>query len=165
MSDIRPRGTTRRAVLGALGVLPAFAARSLAAAAEALSPSQMFRQAPPPVTAAGQVLNVMEFEALARDALPPAHFGYIATGADDDRTVSRNHDAFAHYEIRSRRFVDVSRIDTSLQVLGAAWSTPLYLSAVSGQRAFHADGELGTARAARRRISTGCASWCRSSFW
>jgi hypothetical protein len=92
MSDIRPRGTTRRAVLGALGVLPAFAARSLAAAAEALSPSQMFRQAPPPVTAAGQVLNVMEFEALARDALPPAHFGYIATGADDDRTVSRNHE-------------------------------------------------------------------------
>jgi 4-hydroxymandelate oxidase len=93
----------------------------------------------------------MEFEALARDALPPAHFGYIATGVDDDRTVARNHDAFDHYEIRTRRFVDVSQIDASRSVLGALWPSPVYLSAVSGQRAFHADAELGTARAARTR--------------
>src|ERR1700692_1327761 len=93
----------------------------------------------------------MEFEAIAREALPPAHFGYIATGNDDDLTVARNHDAFSHYEIRARRFVDVSRIDSSRTILGTSWPTPIYLSAVSVQRAFHPDAELGTARAAQSR--------------
>ena len=102
----------------------------------------------------------MEFEPLARDALPPAHFGYIATGVDDDLTVARNHDAFSHYEIRVRRFNDVSKLDTTTTVFGTKWSSPLYLSAVSSQRAFHADGEIGVARAAKSRslqvmLSTG----------
>jgi (S)-2-hydroxy-acid oxidase len=142
------RFMTRRTVLGGLALLPAAAARALA---EGLSPAQLFRRDAPPITAADQVLDVMEFEALARDALPPAHFGYIATGNDDDRTVARNRDAFSHYEIRSRRFVDVSHVEASRRVLGSGWPTPIYLSAVSGQRAFHPDAELGTARAARSR--------------
>ncbi len=143
----RLQRVTRRMVLGGLAMLPVVAARSIAADAQPApaAPST------PPVASADQVLNVMEFEALARDILPPAHFGYIATGADDDLTVVRNHDAFSHYEIRARRFVDVSRIDATRNVFGATWPTPIYLSAVSSQRAFHADGELGTARAARTR--------------
>ena len=139
---------TRRTVLGGLAMLPVVAARSIADSAQS---AHAAAPAPPPVTSADQVLNVMEFEALARDILPPAHFGYIATGADDDLTVVRNHDAFSHYEIRARRFVDVSRVDATRNMLGATWPTPIYLSAVSSQRAFHADGELGTARAARTR--------------
>lgn len=148
MGTSRSSRTTRRAVLGGLAILPAIAARSLA---EGLLPGKAFLRAPAPITSADQVLNVMEFEALAREALPPAHFGYIATGNDDDRTVARNHDAFSHYEIRARRFVDVSRIDSSRSLLGTSWPTPIYLSAVSGQRAFHPDAELGTARAAKSR--------------
>lgn len=149
---------TRRAFMGALAALPAFGSRAFAQ--NSTSPSQTFRKEPPPVTSADQVLNVMDFEALARDALPPAHFGYIATGVDDDRTVARNHDAFSHYEIRARRFNDVSQIDTTTTVLGTRWTSPLYLSAVSAQRAFHAEGELATARAAKTRstqqmLSTG----------
>jgi hypothetical protein len=53
-------------------------------------------QAPNAVlTRVDDVLSVMEFESLARAALPPAHFAYIATGVDDDRTVSINHEAFS----------------------------------------------------------------------
>jgi len=149
---------TRRALLGALAALPAFCSRGWAQSGP--SPAQVFRKQPDPVTSADQVLNVMEFEALAREALPPAHFAYIATGADDDRTVARNHDAFSHYEIRVRRFNDVSRIDTSTTVFGAKWTSPLYLSAVSSQRAFHAEAEVASARAAKSRsiqmmLSTG----------
>jgi len=144
----RLQRVTRRTVLGGLAILPVLAARSFAAGVQ---PGQAAPRTPPPVTSADQVLNVMEFEALARDILPPAHFGYIATGADDDLTVVRNHDAFSHYEIRARRFVDVSRVDTTRNVFGTTWPTPIYLSAVSSQRAFHPDAELGTARAARTR--------------
>ena len=146
MVGSRLQRVTRRTVLGGLAILPVIAARSLAAS---VHPSQA--PTPPPVTSADQVLDVMEFEALARDILPPAHFGYIATGADDDLTVVRNHDAYSHYEIRARRFVDVSRVDATRDVFGTTWPTPIYLSAVSSQRAFHPDAELGTARAARTR--------------
>jgi 4-hydroxymandelate oxidase len=142
-------GVSRRAVLGGLAGLPAWTSRM--AAAQGVPPSRAFLQPIPPVTAASQVLNVMQFEALAREALPPAHFGYIATGNDDDLTVQRNHDAFSHYEIRARRFVDVSHLQTTRSVYGVAWPSPIYLSAVSGQRAFHPEAELGTARAARSR--------------
>jgi hypothetical protein len=144
MEHGRHRYLTRRTVLGGLALLPAAAAQSQG---EATSPAQIFRRDPPPITAADQVLNVMEFEGLAREALPPAHFGYIATGNDDDLTVARNHDAFSHYEIRSRRFVDVSHVSAARSVLGASWTSPIYLSAVSSQRAFYPDGELATARA------------------
>jgi len=101
---------------------------------------------------------------LARDALPPAHFGYIATGADDDRTVVRNHEAFSQYEIRANRFNDLSHLDPSISLFGAASPSPIYLSArglqVSAMRAFYAEGELAVARAAKTRstqlmLSTG----------
>jgi (S)-2-hydroxy-acid oxidase len=142
-----------------LTVLPAIYSRAWATES-ATSPAKIFRKDPDPITSADQVLNVMDFEPLARDALPPAHFAYIATGADDDLTVAHNHDAFSHYEIRSRRFNDISRIDTTTPVFGKRWSSPLYLSAVSAQGAFHADAELGSARAAKSRstqmmLSTG----------
>jgi 4-hydroxymandelate oxidase len=140
---------SRRTVLGGLASLPVWMSRSVVA--QGVLPSRAFLQPLSPVTAASQVLNVMQFEALAREALPPAHFGYIATGNDDDFTVQINHDAFSHYEIRARRFVDVSLLDTRRTVYGVPWPSPIYLSAVSGQRAFHPDAELGTARAARSR--------------
>lgn len=135
---------TRRALLGALTALPA-------AAAVPLPPSQAFRRPVPPPASAADVLDVMDFEPLAREALPPAHFGYLATGADDDRTVLRNHEAFGEIEIRARRFVDVSRVDTGIQLFGVRCASPVYLSAVSSQRAFHPDAELAVARAARSR--------------
>ena len=152
---------TRRAFVGSLLSLPAL--RSRAYSDESPTPSSVFRRPAPPITAADQVLNIMDFEPLARSALPPAHFGYIATGADDDQTVVRNHEAFSHYEIRAHRFNDVSRIDTVRTVLGKSWNSPIYLSAVSAMRAFHADAELAVARAAHTRsaqlmLSTGAST-------
>jgi (S)-2-hydroxy-acid oxidase len=110
--------------------------------------------------AADQVLNIADFEALARAKLPPAHFGYIASGVDDDRTVLLNHDAYSHIQIRSRRFFDISKLDTSRMILGKRWNQPVYFSAVSSMRAFHPDAEAGVARAAASRqirmmLSTG----------
>src|SRR5216684_3716026 len=115
-----------------------------------------------PVTA-DQILNVEDFEDLARAKLPPAHFGYIATGVDDDRTVFLNHEAYSHIEIRSRRFVDVSKLDTRCSVFGSDWQQPFYFSAVSSMRAFHPEAEVAVARAAasgqiQMMLSTGASS-------
>lgn len=142
---------SRRAVLGGLTTLPVFLPRAMADEPPSPTPSQVFSRTPARPTSAAQVLNVMEFEALARDALPPAHFGYIATGADDDRTVVRNHDAFSDYEIRAHRFNDLRNLTTATSVFGAKWPSPLYVSAVSSMRAFHPEAEVAVARAAKTR--------------
>jgi (S)-2-hydroxy-acid oxidase len=138
---------TRRLLLGGLGLAPALLAlprRGICFAVSSSSP------APTALTAA-QVLDVAEFEALARAKLPVAHWGYLATGVDDDRTVSLNHEAYSHIQIRSRRFFDVSNLDTRRNIFGSTWKQPFYFSAVSGMRAFHPEGEIGVAQAAASR--------------
>ena len=96
-------------------------------------------------------LNVFDFEPAARQKLPPAHYGYIATGVDDDATLRANRVGFSRFQIRSRRLIDVSRIDTSIRLMGVTWKTPIILAPVSGQRAFHPEGETAVARAARSK--------------
>ncbi len=141
VSDARRRVLRALACFPALAVLPAGSlAQALANPADALG-----------ILRADQVLNVADFEALARAKLPPAHFGYLATGIDDDRTVVLNHEAYSRLQIRSHRFVDVSKLDTSREVFGRHWQSPLYMSAVSGMRAFHPEGEVAVARAAASR--------------
>jgi 4-hydroxymandelate oxidase len=157
---VQQKSLSRRTFVNALAALLGIAPRLAASEPPPQSPALTFRRDPPVVTSAEQVLNVQDFEALARAALPPAHFGYIATGADDDRTVVRNHDAFSHYEIRAHRFSDLAHLTTGTEVFGVAWATPIYLSAVSAMRAFHPEGEVAVASAAASRslqmmLSTG----------
>src|SRR4051812_41692324 len=80
-------------------------------------------------------LNVFDFEAVARRNLPPAHFGYIATGVDSDVTLRANEIGFARYQIRPRRLIDVSTIDTTTRLLGVDWPAPIALAPTGSQRA------------------------------
>lgn len=127
-----PTPLTRRDLMaGALGSLAGgvpLLLRSSLAQADGTPPH--WREAAA-ITRPDQVLSVMDFEALARRQLPPAHFGFIATGVDDDATVARNRAAFADYQIRARRFFDVRRLDLTTRVYGVEWASPLYVSALS----------------------------------
>jgi len=110
-----------------------------------------FQQSDEVISSPDQALEVMDFEAAARKALPPAHFGYLATGVDDDGTVRANREAYSRIQIRARRLVDVEEVDMSVKLLGAKWKTPLVLSPVSAQKAFHPEGEVAVARAAHAK--------------
>jgi (S)-2-hydroxy-acid oxidase len=103
------------------------------------------------ITSPEQALDVMEFEPVARKVLPPAHWGYLATGVDDDATVRANREGFSHLEIRARRMIDVTKLDTSVRVFSTNWTSPIVLAPVSAQRAFHPDGEIASAKAARAK--------------
>jgi 4-hydroxymandelate oxidase len=94
-------------------------------------------------------LNVMEFEPAARKVLPPAHFGYLATGVDDDATLAANREGFKRFQLRPRRMVEVSHADLRTEVFGSVWEHPISLAPVGSQRAFHPEGELAVARGAR----------------
>lgn len=98
-----------------------------------------------------QSLNVFDFEIAAKRVLPPAHWGYLATGVDDEATLAANRAAFAKYPLRVRRLVDVSNIDTSITLFGTKWNSPLVVCPVSSLQAFHLEGEIAVAKAAGAR--------------
>jgi isopentenyl diphosphate isomerase/L-lactate dehydrogenase-like FMN-dependent dehydrogenase len=126
----------------------------LAASPLALTPSllpSLLAQDPDVIASPDLALNVFDFEAVARRALPPAHFAFMATGVDDDRTVRANREGFERYQVRARRLVDVRAVDMSVTLFGTTWDSPIVLAPVGSQGAFHAEGELASARAARSR--------------
>jgi isopentenyl diphosphate isomerase/L-lactate dehydrogenase-like FMN-dependent dehydrogenase len=106
---------------------------------------------PGPIAAPDDALDVFDFQRVAEQVLPPAHYGYLATGTDGDETLQANRKAFDKLYLRALRMVDTANVDTRLDLLGQSLSSPIVLAPVSSQRGFHPEGELATARAARSR--------------
>ena len=106
------------------------------------------------ITSAKDAVDVMDFEQAARKVLPPAHWGYMASGVDDDFTQKMNREGFKRFQLRPRRLVDGSKPDLKTEIFGVTWETPIFLCPVGGQRMFHPDGEIAVARAARAKKTT-----------
>ena len=122
-----------------------------------------FQQNADVISSPDQALEVLDFEPAARKALPPAHFGYLATGVDDDATVRANREGYSRIQIRPRRLVDVETINMSVPLLGTSWSSPIVICPMGGLKAFHPEGDIAVARAARAKdhlqmLSTGATS-------
>ena len=94
------------------------------------------------------LLNIFDYEELARRKLSKPFFEYIAGGADDETTLRRNREAFERIELSPRALVDVSHVDLTTSVLGQAVEMPVLLAPVAVQRLAHPEGELATAGAA-----------------
>jgi isopentenyl diphosphate isomerase/L-lactate dehydrogenase-like FMN-dependent dehydrogenase len=93
------------------------------------------------------VINVFEMEQVARENVPYAHFGYLASGTDSDGTLHANMMGYSRFQIRPRRLVNVARIDTKINFLGAQADSPIVLCPIGSCGAFHKDAESGAARA------------------
>src|SRR3954465_10649800 len=72
-----------------------------------------------------EAINVFDFEPVARQNVPPAHFGYMASGIDDEVTLRANREGFLKFQLRPRRLVDVSKVDMSTEILGVRYPTPI----------------------------------------
>ena len=94
-------------------------------------------------------INVFDFEPVARKNLPPAHFGYLVAGVDDEVTLRANREGFLKFQLRPRRLVDVSKVDISTTILGTKYDSPIFICPTASNRAFHPDGEVAVAKAAR----------------
>ena len=98
-----------------------------------------------------QALNVFDFELVAKKVLPPAHYGYLASGVDGDETLKANRDGFEKIAIRARRLIDVRKIDTTVKIFGETWGSPIALAPISSQGAFHPEAEGAVARACKAK--------------
>ena len=96
-----------------------------------------------------EAINVFDFEPVMRARVPPAHFGYMASGIDDEVTLRANREGFLKFQLRPRRLVDVSKVDMSTEILGVKYDTPIVVAPIGGQKAFHDEGEIATAKAAK----------------
>jgi 4-hydroxymandelate oxidase len=96
-----------------------------------------------------QALDVFDFEPVMKVNVPPAHFGYMATGVDDEVTLRANREGFLKFELRPRRLVDVSKIDMSIEIFGQKFDSPIVIAPTGSNRAFHADAEIAVGKAAR----------------
>lgn len=103
------------------------------------------------IHSATEALSVFDFEPVAKERIPVAHWGYLATGTDDDGTIRANREGFERWALRPRRLMDVSHIDAGVTLFGAHYPTPIVINPVGSQKAFHAEGEIAVARAARAR--------------
>ncbi len=93
-------------------------------------------------------MNVEEFEAVAKEALTPAVYDYIAGGSGDELTVASNIAAFRRREIGFRVLVDVRERDLSTVLLDHALPFPVLLAPTALHQMAHPDGEVATARGA-----------------
>ena len=82
-----------------------------------------------------QALNVFDFESVMRKTAPPAHFGYMTTGTDDEATLRANREAFQTFQLRPRRLVDVERIDTSVELFGTRYDSPIAIAPTGSNKA------------------------------
>jgi isopentenyl diphosphate isomerase/L-lactate dehydrogenase-like FMN-dependent dehydrogenase len=141
---------SRRRLLQFLAASPLFAQAALA---EAFRPQDPVDWAPRDleqlIADPTQALDVFDFEPVMKKNVPPAHFGYMATGADDEMTLRANREGFRKFELRPRRLTDVSRIDMSADILGITYDSPIVLAPTGSNRAFHPDAEVAVAKAAK----------------
>ncbi|HZA57572.1 MAG TPA: alpha-hydroxy acid oxidase [Solirubrobacterales bacterium] len=103
-------------------------------------------------------VNIADLEHLASERLEPGPHGYFAGGAGDERTLRRNVEAYEDWELWPRVLVDVSELDTGIDLMGGRMELPVLVAPVAFQKLVHPEGELAMARAAEAAGTVMCLS-------
>jgi len=93
-------------------------------------------------------VNVHEYEPLARAAMSPMAWDYLAGGSGDERTLAWNRERLDAHALLPHVLRDVGRLDTRVSIAGLDLPHPVLLAPTGFQRLFHPEGELATARGA-----------------
>ena len=107
--------------------------------------------APQLISRVEEAINVFDFHEAAKQSLMPGHYTYMAMGTDNGGTLRANREGYAKIQLRMRRLTNTRTIDTSINLFDRHYPTPIIIAPVGHQKAFHGEGELPTARAARSR--------------
>ncbi|KAI0741103.1 glyoxylate dehydrogenase [Earliella scabrosa] len=106
---------------------------------------QALMEARPPLD---NVINLHDFENVAKMVLPDKAWAYYSSASDDEITIRENRMAYQRVWFRPRILRDVSVVDWSTTILGQKSTLPVYISATALGKLGHPDGELCLTRAA-----------------
>ncbi|KAG6920221.1 hypothetical protein DXG01_004990 [Tephrocybe rancida] len=124
---------------------PATVVRVVKAVTEEDKRRQALLDARPPLD---EILNLHDFEAVAKKVLTEKAWAYYSSASDDEITIRENRAAFQRIWFRPRVLRDVTSVDWSTTILGQKSSMPVYISATALGKLGHPDGELNLTRAA-----------------
>lgn len=95
-----------------------------------------------------RIVNLADFEPLARAVMEPSAFDYVAGGSWDEVSLHENIAAWRRRRFRPRVMVDVSGVDPSSTFLGQPSALPVAVAPMAFQSLAHPDGEIEAARGA-----------------
>jgi isopentenyl diphosphate isomerase/L-lactate dehydrogenase-like FMN-dependent dehydrogenase len=95
----------------------------------------------------GDLLNLHEIVAKARQNLNQNDWDYIVGGVESETTLRRNRMALDAIAFRPRVLRDVSKVDTSVTQFGRKLRLPVVLAPVGSLESFHAAGAESVVRA------------------
>lgn len=125
---------------------------SLAGAASmGISTKRSFAEEPDAVGEAAvgtPLVSIYDYEAAAKRKLSVGAWEYFNGGSADEITLRRNRSALDGLQLKPRVLVDVTRIDTSCELLGYRMEHPILLAPTSSHQLAHPDAEVATARGA-----------------
>ena len=140
--------TRRRALLAGSTILgAAFLPSDQTYAAATPSRSVSHRASLPDLR---NLVSVSDFEPLAEARWSEMTRALVRGGAADEITIRWNREAFDRLALHPRTLVDVSKVDTSLSLLGLALDHPVLLAPTAYHRMIHPGGEVETAKGAHR---------------
>jgi (S)-mandelate dehydrogenase len=96
-----------------------------------------------------KAVNIEDLRGLARRRLPRAIFDFFDGGAEDEVTLRGNRAAYERIRLLPRVLVDVSRVDTSIELFGQRCALPMAIAPTGGISAGRYGAELILARAAK----------------
>jgi 4-hydroxymandelate oxidase len=121
---------TRRAILPTVTTLGLGGRDTLLPMSEVLVPPNL-----------DHVVNLEEFEPIARQRMAGPAFDYVAGGAWDEVTLRESVEAWGRYRFLPRVLRDVHEVDLSGTFLGRRSALPLAVAPMAAQKLAHPNGE------------------------
>ena len=94
-------------------------------------------------------INIEDLRLMAKRRVPRAIFDFFDGGAEDETTLRGNRAAFERVRLLPKVLVDVSKVDTKIDLFGKPSALPLAIAPTGGISAGRAGAELILARAAK----------------
>ena len=94
-------------------------------------------------------ITIEDLHRQARRQLPAMVYDFMAGGAQDERTLQANADAFRQWRFLPRRLVDLRNVNTATTLLGGNAAFPAVIAPTGLSSLLWPDGDLALARAAQ----------------
>jgi 4-hydroxymandelate oxidase len=93
-------------------------------------------------------LSLADLESEARRIIGEMAYAYYSGGADDERLLSGNVEAWSHWQLHPHVLAGISEVSTATTLLGTEVSSPVVIAPTAIQGLAHPEGEVATIRGA-----------------
>ncbi len=97
-----------------------------------------------------QVLDLNDYQRLARPRLPRSVYGYVANGVEADVARDNNRESFQAWHMVTRVLRDVSKVSQETVLFGRRYASPFGIAPMGASAVVAYDGDNRMARAARQ---------------